>query len=462
MLDPLRLDDDVDSINSGADSTNSRLRYVFEDEANTRPGRGWLRISDDAVAECGIETVLQEGVGAFMLYYERAVQETSGVYSSLNNGKANSSSEETLKPELTLNMNGSVGSLVNEIGVGVQSTTRLARSYSQSRDNAQKHPLKDPFGGDLKNGIPSSFSSSSLLSSSPSSSSSSLPPLSSPIPLQPLQLHQPNGTLSSSLSLSSSRVNASGARIVRNVTTSKRGGRSRSVTSDGTAGSTESNASPLVEMESRDYSLSKKVNGNGNAVIGKERVVVVEEEEDDDSLSVSMPAIAEHSSPVSSSASSPASSPPKKKSKSKSRKGLVDSPPASSVSNSTSFSPSSPTSLSSSQHQHHHQHQQQQHRHDSSSTTASLPHKNIHSPNNGTPIVHSQAWRKKESSLFIYVYPFLFSEQKKNKELFTHHFLTTLKFALSCFRFVHFTFLYPYTYIVALFVFCFLFTPFIW
>jgi hypothetical protein len=35
------------------------------------PGRGWLRASDDAVREVGIETVLQEGSGAFMLYYER-------------------------------------------------------------------------------------------------------------------------------------------------------------------------------------------------------------------------------------------------------------------------------------------------------------------------------------------------------------------------------------------------------
>jgi len=37
--------------------------------------RGWLRVSDDAVREVGIETVLQEGAGAFMLYYERVVGE---------------------------------------------------------------------------------------------------------------------------------------------------------------------------------------------------------------------------------------------------------------------------------------------------------------------------------------------------------------------------------------------------
>jgi ubiquitin carboxyl-terminal hydrolase 1 len=35
------------------------------------PGRGWLRTSDNAVREVGIEAVLQECSGAFMLYYER-------------------------------------------------------------------------------------------------------------------------------------------------------------------------------------------------------------------------------------------------------------------------------------------------------------------------------------------------------------------------------------------------------
>jgi ubiquitin carboxyl-terminal hydrolase 1 len=41
------------------------------DEPPAAPGRGWLRASDDAVREVGIEEVLQEGAGAFMLYYER-------------------------------------------------------------------------------------------------------------------------------------------------------------------------------------------------------------------------------------------------------------------------------------------------------------------------------------------------------------------------------------------------------
>ncbi|TFY55735.1 hypothetical protein EVG20_g9207 [Dentipellis fragilis] len=60
-----------------------------------RAGRGWLRISDDAVSECGIESVLSEGSGAFMLYYERIVQPRPHLPSPR-------SSSETLKPPLGL------------------------------------------------------------------------------------------------------------------------------------------------------------------------------------------------------------------------------------------------------------------------------------------------------------------------------------------------------------------------
>lgn len=47
----------------------------LSDGFHATPGRGWLRASDDAVREVGIEAVLQEGSGAFMLYYERVRNE---------------------------------------------------------------------------------------------------------------------------------------------------------------------------------------------------------------------------------------------------------------------------------------------------------------------------------------------------------------------------------------------------
>ncbi|KAI8982742.1 hypothetical protein BD414DRAFT_490985 [Trametes punicea] len=65
-----------------------------DDDSGARPGRGWLRISDDSVQECGIERVLQEGSGAFMLYYERVQQPRPSPYSGSPRG-----SEETVKAE---------------------------------------------------------------------------------------------------------------------------------------------------------------------------------------------------------------------------------------------------------------------------------------------------------------------------------------------------------------------------
>jgi ubiquitin carboxyl-terminal hydrolase 1 len=94
------------------------------DAIRNRPGHGWLRISDDSVHECGIETVLQEGTGAFMLYYERVLQDRPGIYPLRGSPR---SSEETLKPEMTVSSssiswaNGSTSSLlsVSEVGLGV-------------------------------------------------------------------------------------------------------------------------------------------------------------------------------------------------------------------------------------------------------------------------------------------------------------------------------------------------------
>ncbi|KDQ64111.1 hypothetical protein JAAARDRAFT_27735 [Jaapia argillacea MUCL 33604] len=67
-------------------------------------GQGWLRVSDDSVRECGLETVLAEGSGAFMLFYERVVLLRPSPYSS---PKSPRSSQDTVKPEVPLHPNGS-------------------------------------------------------------------------------------------------------------------------------------------------------------------------------------------------------------------------------------------------------------------------------------------------------------------------------------------------------------------
>ncbi|KAI0065866.1 cysteine proteinase [Artomyces pyxidatus] len=71
-------------------------RYGYVRDGYVRDGDDgarsrWLRISDDSVSECGIESVLAEGSGAFMLYYERVVQPPSVPIPK--------ESEETLKPD---------------------------------------------------------------------------------------------------------------------------------------------------------------------------------------------------------------------------------------------------------------------------------------------------------------------------------------------------------------------------
>ncbi|KAJ2912889.1 hypothetical protein MD484_g7535, partial [Candolleomyces efflorescens] len=57
-------------------------QYTFSDTPpHPTPNTGWLRISDDSVRECGIETVLAEGSSSvFMLYYELVVHDRGGVY----------------------------------------------------------------------------------------------------------------------------------------------------------------------------------------------------------------------------------------------------------------------------------------------------------------------------------------------------------------------------------------------
>ncbi|KNZ78630.1 Ubiquitin carboxyl-terminal hydrolase 16 [Termitomyces sp. J132] len=123
---PPRLVDPLHSADTDAAETEASQPYIWETEDGhreppARRGHGWLRISDNSVEECGVESVLAEGAGAFMLYYERVVlvQPAGGVmYASGGGGNV---SEETLRPELrTVDLNGSAGSLVTEVGIGVR------------------------------------------------------------------------------------------------------------------------------------------------------------------------------------------------------------------------------------------------------------------------------------------------------------------------------------------------------
>ena len=179
-------------------------RYYWEDrtEEDVGTGRGWLRISDDAVSEVGIESVLAESSGAFMLYYERAIHPKPGVYlrsrqkkgsegvartderrtrsrsrtrtasvydldmDGLVDGDGDSfsvDSEETLKPEMkVVDLNGSVGSLISEVGVGVMKVPKKGKD----KERAKLDPGRGIEAMSMSAQLPIPSASSSLSSSS--------------------------------------------------------------------------------------------------------------------------------------------------------------------------------------------------------------------------------------------------------------------------------------------------------
>lgn len=142
-----------------------------------RPGRGWLRISDDSVKECGLETVLQEGSGAFMLYYERVVQSRPGIYPLHGSPR---SSEETLKPNHSINgVNGSTASLASRdemdrsvYGARIVRSVAAGRGRSVSLAPSERGSSKDS----LPNGNGSVASSLILPNGNASHSSVTLKP----------------------------------------------------------------------------------------------------------------------------------------------------------------------------------------------------------------------------------------------------------------------------------------------
>jgi ubiquitin carboxyl-terminal hydrolase 1 len=179
--------------------------YHWQDHSETLSGsgKGWLRISDDSVVECGIESVMAEGSGAFMLYYERAVWDAGwmnlkekegektpingvGVLDHLLDGKSDSDvddvdldgdgdgdgdrfsigSEETLRPKIKIiDLNGSVGSLVSEVGVGIRKQKKNGKGGHglKMKDEARESSMS----------VNASLYASSVSSSSSSTASSS-------------------------------------------------------------------------------------------------------------------------------------------------------------------------------------------------------------------------------------------------------------------------------------------------
>lgn len=112
-------------------------------------GRGWLRISDASVSECGVEEALNEGSGAFMLYYERVVEAGARPRPRMYSlgPSASLSSEETVKPDgsrlsILPDGNGSAGppGLVHNDGwrVGARIVRNVAAGGSSTRSPSSR------------------------------------------------------------------------------------------------------------------------------------------------------------------------------------------------------------------------------------------------------------------------------------------------------------------------------------
>ncbi|KAJ7737414.1 hypothetical protein DFH07DRAFT_985524 [Mycena maculata] len=91
-----------------------------------RAPSGWLRISDARVERCGVEAVLAEGRGVFMLYYERvppaspALEPRGGVC-----GRDSAGSVETMRPGA-----GAGAGMWGSAGESVRAKARVVRSVS--------------------------------------------------------------------------------------------------------------------------------------------------------------------------------------------------------------------------------------------------------------------------------------------------------------------------------------------
>lgn len=200
---------------SASSSRNPTYHFTDHTELEGGSGRGWLRISDDSVQEVGIESVLSETGSVFMLYYERVLQPDVirpyrgartplGTERHLNggsvwngstsyaSGRAGGSmlvrsgngnvtesedetgtetdadgfsigSEETLKPQTkVVDLNGSVGSLVSEVGVGVMKKGKDKEKNGKEKEKSvEKMTMSMYSNGSSASSSYSGYSSSS-------------------------------------------------------------------------------------------------------------------------------------------------------------------------------------------------------------------------------------------------------------------------------------------------------------
>jgi Ubiquitin carboxyl-terminal hydrolase len=97
-------------------------------EEPAAPGQGWLRASDDSVREVGIEAVLREGSGVFMLYYERVKSEDSGLPPPLVRSPHGEQRSRDIMVKTT----------ADDVGLGVAVTAEMEKAQGSCLQDAVK------------------------------------------------------------------------------------------------------------------------------------------------------------------------------------------------------------------------------------------------------------------------------------------------------------------------------------
>ncbi|TFK46934.1 cysteine proteinase [Heliocybe sulcata] len=159
------------------------------------PGRGWLRISDDAVRECGIEAVQAEGSGAFMLFYERVVHPRPVPVAR--------SSQDTVRPREVLNERGDDDLLLSVVGGPSEGKgARVVRNVAAGRGKSASPspflgkegsvPGAEDEGTPKPEGVPNGESANGHAHPLVEAASSSSESLSSPTATEPTSPSQPS------------------------------------------------------------------------------------------------------------------------------------------------------------------------------------------------------------------------------------------------------------------------------
>lgn len=160
-------------------------------------GRGWLRISDDNVEEVGIERVLGENGGTFMLFYERMEEpHTPKPEPRPEPGPSAIKVEEDVRPSFQIHGRASTPRIVRSVSAGiVRDRKQSLTPMSLTRPSTPSYAAPAPAA--LSSSPPQPFTTSHLTQSPPPSPRTSRDRdrdrAKIPVPKSPPPIRKPNG-----------------------------------------------------------------------------------------------------------------------------------------------------------------------------------------------------------------------------------------------------------------------------